>query len=107
MAKFISLTYSGRSFRYNAAHIVSYWAHPEGGSCVSTTNADANSDADRVSETPEQIDAMLGVTENPAVAALDDLIGWVFKTHGEGWDSVTTPGPVVAACFALSAARGE
>lgn len=59
-----------------------------------------------VTETPEQIDAMLGVTDSAKMrAALDALVGWAFAEHGANWDSVTTPGPVVDACYVLSGAK--
>lgn len=105
MATFITLTEKsdGMARRVKVDAITQYFAYH--GETYVFVGADQSSV--RVTETPEQIDAMLGVTESPAVAALDGIIEWAFKTHGESWDSVTTPGPVVAACFALRAARGE
>ncbi|PWC57821.1 hypothetical protein TSH7_25075 [Azospirillum sp. TSH7] len=71
MATFITLHNGKDAFRYNADHIVQYWAGDHGGSRVMLSTMVNEPDVtDRVDEPSEQIDALLGVTESgEAIAA--------------------------------------
>lgn len=76
MATFITLTYhGGQKMRVNADTISVYTADGNG-SCLKTTAPDADGYDPFlcVTETPEQIDALLGVTADPARDAIPDMI---------------------------------
>lgn len=72
MSKFIMLTGIGgnRKFRYHVDHIVQYWERDGGGSHIMLSVAtDPEAVTDHAAETPEQIDALLGVTDVTLAAA--------------------------------------
>jgi predicted GNAT superfamily acetyltransferase len=108
MATFINLS----GTRYNVGHIVDYSAHASGGSyVVVSVMTDRDAVADHVTETPEQIDKMVGVMAD-ADKALRDAVSDFFRAFDRGYVNVSMPHEtedhhMICVRSALDAARGE
>lgn len=112
MAAFITLTdVAGLPELVNADHITRAWARGEGGSRVSFLDGE---DTVAYRETPEQIDALLGVTEPVDVSVYRAALEQIAQSpkhlpdeeDAEGWATLASDRREIA-CTALRAARGE
>lgn len=114
MATFITLTSAGNDLRvrFAVAHIVRYEPSSDGSDIITTEPLENGQlGAYSVTETPEQIDAMLGVTEDSIVTArlvslVDDILTSPAALN-RPWEWDEREAWISKAQKAVRAARGE